>query len=89
MSADQMNAFLLQVSGDPALQRTLRASDPFAASALAATLGFDVTVGDLTQHKARATSWQLTDAELEVVARWQPHDQPHWWQLVWPELEGQ
>jgi len=78
-----MNAFLLEVRGDPALQERLRASDAAQASALAATLGFEVTVGDLTRYKARATTWQLTDAELEVVARWQPHNQPYWWQHVW------
>ena len=84
MSADQLNAFLLKVSGDSALQQRLRVSDAAAAAELAAEAGFNVTVGDLIRYKARATTWQLSDAELAVVAQWQPHDQPYWWQYIWP-----
>ncbi len=84
MSADQLNAFLLKVSGDRALQQRLRVSDAATAAELAAEAGFDVTVGDLIRYKARATTWQLSDAELAVVAQWQPHDQPYWWQYIWP-----
>ena len=83
MSAHELNAFLLQVGDDPLLQGRLRDSDAAAASALARATGFDVTVGDLTRYKARATTWALTDQELEVVAQWQPADQPYWWQHMW------
>jgi len=85
MAADQLNAFLLRVSGDRALQQRLRVSDAAAAAALAGEQGFDVKVGDLIRYKARASTWQLSDAELEVVAQWQPHDQPYWWQYIWPD----
>lgn len=57
--------------------------DVRSASSLAVTTGFDVTVGDLLRYKARATTWQLSDEELEVVASWQPQDQPYWWQHIW------
>lgn len=85
MSAEQLNAFLLRVASDPGLQRALRISDALEAAALAREYGFDVTVGDLTRYKARATTWSLSDEELEVVARWQPPDQPYWWQHIWPD----
>lgn len=85
MTAEGMNRFLRHVGGDPALQRQLRVSDAPAAAALAVAAGFEVTTGDLTRYKARATSWQLSDAELDVVAAWQAHDQPYWWQHIWPE----
>ncbi|MCX6434174.1 MAG: Nif11-like leader peptide family RiPP precursor [Actinobacteria bacterium] len=83
MSAHELNAFLLQVSGDPLLQGRLRDSDAAAASTLARATGFDVTVGDLMRYKARATTWQLSDRELEVVAQWQADDQSYWWQHIW------
>jgi predicted ribosomally synthesized peptide with nif11-like leader len=83
MSREQLNAFLRTVASDVSLQERLRRCDPAAAAALAAQAGFDVTVGDLTRSKARATRWQLTDAELAVVAEWQPQQQPYWWQFIW------
>lgn len=84
MTAPQLNAFLRLVASDPPLQQQLRACDAGDAARLAREHGFDVCVGDLTRYKARATSWQLSDAELEVVAEWQPPHQPYWWQLIWP-----
>jgi predicted ribosomally synthesized peptide with nif11-like leader len=83
MSAAQMNAFLRQVRGDPSLQRQLRDGDAKDAAALAAREGFDVTIGDLTRYKARATTWQLRDDELAVVSQWQSPGQPYWWQHIW------
>lgn len=83
MTAEQLNAFLRQVAGSPPLQTRLSACDAAAAAELARDLGFDVTVGDLIRYKARATSWQLRDDELAVVAQWQPRDQPFWWQKIW------
>lgn len=83
MSAVQLNAFLRVVSHETGLQAKLHACDAPAAARLAQACGFQVTVGDLTRYKSRATTWQLSDAELEVVARWQPHDQPYWWQHMW------
>ena len=83
MSAEQMNAFLRHVASDTALQAQLRHCDANEAAELAAASGFEVTVGDLTRYKARATSWQLRDDELETVARWQAGDQPFWWQYIW------
>jgi predicted ribosomally synthesized peptide with nif11-like leader len=83
MSAEQMNAFLRHVASDTGLQAQLRHCDANEAAELAAASGFEVTVGDLTRYKARATSWQLRDDELEVVARWQAGDQPFWWQYIW------
>lgn len=85
MTAGALNDFLRHVAGDLALQRRLRRSDAAAAAALAQAAGFAVTIGDLVRCKARATSWQLSDAELAVVAAWQAHDQPYWWQHIWPE----
>ncbi len=84
MSAEQLNAFLIFVGENAALQRTLRASSAIAAADLARAEGFDVTVADLTRYKARSTTWQLSERELEVVAHWQPADQPFWWQHIWP-----
>ncbi len=84
MTADQLNAFLRRVDGEPELQRKLRRCDAASAAALAEAAGYDVVVGDLTRYKARATSWQLSDQELEVVAAWQPMEQPYWWQHIWP-----
>lgn len=83
MSAAQLNAFLALVRGDRELQLRLREADAAAAAALAGDAGFEVTVGDLTRYKARATTWQLSDDELAVVAEWQPRDQPYWWQHIW------
>ncbi len=83
MSLQQLNAFLAKVSSDVALQNLLSQRDAFGAVALAAELGFELTVGDLIRCKSRATSWQLSDEELAVVAQWQPQDQPYWWQLIW------
>lgn len=84
MSAEALNAFLRQVGGDVNLQATLRTSDAQSASDLAGRLGYDVTVGDLIRYKSRSTTWELTDAELAVVADWQPREQPFWWQHIWP-----
>ena len=83
MSAEQLNAFLRTAAADVSLQKQLRSSDAVAAAALAAQAGFDVTVGDLTRYKARATTWQLSDDELAVVAAWQPKHQAYWWQHIW------
>lgn len=85
MTAPQVNAFLRRVGADSALRQRLRSSDPVAAAELARGLGFDVTVGDLVRHKARSTTWQLSDAELEVVIAWEPNGQPYWWQFCWAE----
>ena len=78
-----MNAFLERVREDDALREELRSCDAAGAAALAARTGFDVTVGDLVRYQARATSWQLSDAELEVVDEWQPKGRAHWWQCIW------
>ena len=83
MSYEQLNAFLAHVKGDRTLQDRLRKADAHGAAALAAGAGFEVTVGDLTRSKARATTWQLSDVELAVVAEWQQRDQPYWWQHIW------
>jgi len=83
MSAAQMNAFLRRVRCDPSLQVQLRDGDAEDAAALAAREGFDVTVGDLTRYKARATTWQLRDDELAAVSQWQSPGQPYWWQHIW------
>jgi predicted ribosomally synthesized peptide with nif11-like leader len=83
MSCEQMNAFLKKVAGDASLQARLKGSDAKAAASMAVRAGFDVTVGDLIRHKARATTWQLSDDELAVVAAWQPARQPYWWQWIW------
>ncbi len=83
MSSEQLNGFLRLVASDRSLQLQLKRSDAIAAAALAARAGFDVSVGDLIRYKARATTWQLTDDELAVVAEWQPREQPHWWQHIW------
>ena len=61
----------------------LRESSATVAAQLAQDVGFEVTVGDLTRYKSRATTWQLSDRELAVVATWQAGDQPYWWQHVW------
>ena len=83
MSAEQLNAFLRTVAADVSLQEQLRSSDAIAAAAVAVRAGFDVTVADLTLYKARATTWQLSDDELAVVAAWQPNHQTYWWQCIW------
>lgn len=85
MTAAQTNDFLREVAADPRLQRQLRGCDPTGAAALAAELGFDVTVGDLTRYRTRATSWKLSDEELDVVARWQAPTHAYWWQYIWPD----
>lgn len=85
MTAAQVNAFLRRVGTDTALRQRLGSSDPTAAAELARQLGFEVTVGDLVRYKARSTTWQLSDEELEVVVAWEPKGQPYWWQLTWPE----
>ena len=56
---------------------------PSAPPPSPAGAGFDVTVADLTRYKARATTWQLSDRELAVVAGWQPKHQTYWWQCIW------
>jgi predicted ribosomally synthesized peptide with nif11-like leader len=83
MSRERLDAFLARVAGDPSLQESLREADAREAAALAVEEGFDVTVGDLTRYKARATTWKLSDRELAEVAEWQAHDQPFWWQHIW------
>jgi len=83
MSSEQLNGFLKRVASDASLQRQLKRADAIAAAALAVRAGFDVSVGDLIRYKARATSWQLSDEELAVVAEWQPRGQPYWWQHIW------
>lgn len=83
MSDAELNAFLGLVGGDPLLQTNLRESDAAGASALARGAGFNVTVGDLIRYKSRSTSWRLSDEELAEVHRWQPKDQPYWWQHIW------
>ncbi len=85
MTAPQVNAFLRRVGPDAVLGQRLRSSDPVAAAELARGLGFDVTVGDLVRYKARSTTWQLSDSELEVVVAWEPNGQPYWWQFRWTE----
>jgi predicted ribosomally synthesized peptide with nif11-like leader len=89
MTAADLNAFLRRAAADDALQRQLRHCDPFAASELAQAEGFVVTVGDLIRYKSRATSWQLRDDELAVVAQWQPTSQPYWWQHIWTSDRAQ
>ncbi len=83
MSYAQLNAFLKEAARDVTLQVRLKTSDAVMAASLAVQAGFDVTVGDLIRYKARATSWQLSDDELAVVAAWQPAQQPYWWQYIW------
>jgi len=83
VSYDQLNAFLARAAGDERIRERLRHADAGAAAALAVDAGFEVTVGDLTRYKARATTWELSDDELAVVAEWQPHEQPYWWQHIW------
>jgi len=78
-----MNAFLAKACSDEDLRNELRESDAEGAAALAARAGFDVTVGDLVRHQSRATTWQLSDDELAVVASWQPKHRVHWWQCIW------
>ncbi len=85
MSKEQLNVFLAQAVSDPVLRKGLSSSDAAAAARLAGRAGFDVTVGDLVRYKARATTWQLTDAELAVVEEWQPRRQPYWWQFILDE----
>ena len=87
MTAEQLNAFLRLVSREPALQRKLTQCGAASAAALAKAAGYDVEVANLTRYKARATSWRLSDEELEVVAAWQPKEQPYWWQHIWPRDE--
>ncbi|MEI8354962.1 MAG: Nif11-like leader peptide family natural product precursor [Deltaproteobacteria bacterium] len=82
MSKEQLNAFLARTASDPLLRKSLSSSDAAGAARLAVREGFDVTVGDLIRYKARATTWQLTDAELAVVEEWQPRRQPYWWQFI-------
>jgi predicted ribosomally synthesized peptide with nif11-like leader len=82
MSYDQLNAFLTCAAGDTHIRDGLRHADAQEAARLAASAGFDVTVGDLTRYKARATTWELSDEELAVVAEWQARDQPYWWQHI-------
>lgn len=89
MSADQLNAFLLACQADPGLRGQLQRSDSATASALAREAGFTVTEGDLIRYKARSTTWQLSDAELAVVANWQSRDQPYWWQRIWWQPAGE
>jgi predicted ribosomally synthesized peptide with nif11-like leader len=83
VSAEQLNGFLRCVGADAELQQRIREADAAAAAVLAQDAGFDVTVGDLTRYKSRATTWRLSDRELAVVAVWQGADQPYWWQHVW------
>lgn len=85
VTAAQVNAFLRHARADTHVRQRLSTSDPAAAAELAGELGFDVTVGDLVRYQARSTSWQLSDAELEVVVSWRPPGQAYWWQLVWAE----
>jgi predicted ribosomally synthesized peptide with nif11-like leader len=85
MTASQVNAFLRRISAESSSRQRLRSSDPVAAAEFARELGFDVTVGDLVRYKARSTTWQLSDTELEVVVAWEPNGQPYWWQFAWPE----
>jgi predicted ribosomally synthesized peptide with nif11-like leader len=87
MSKEELNAFLARAATDPVLRKSLRSSDAASAAALARSEGFEVTVGDLIRYKARATSWQLTDAELARVEEWQPRRQPYWWQFIPDEGE--
>lgn len=87
MSATGMNDFLRQAVADASLRGHLRQCDAIEAAELARSRGFDVTVGDLTRYKARATTWQLTDPELAVVAEWQSRAQSYWWQYL-PGSDG-
>ena len=82
MSREQLNAFLARAASDSTLRKRLCSSDAAGAARLAVREGFNVTVGDLIRYKARATTWQLTDAELAVVEEWQPSRQPYWWQFI-------
>ena len=84
MSAEQLNGCLRRVGEDPVLQGQLMASDALAAAGLAPCEGFDVVVADFARHKARSTSWRLSDEEFDVVARWQALAQAYWWQHIWP-----
>ena len=82
MSTRALNDFLRKAATDAHLRAQLHRCDARAAAALARSLEFEVTVGDLTRYKARATSWQLTDVELAVVADWQAGEQSYWWQYI-------
>jgi len=82
MSPAAMNRFLREAVADAQLRAELRHCDALAAAALAVSRGHDVTVADLIRYKARATTWQLTDPELEVVATWQSREQSYWWQYL-------
>lgn len=83
MTAAALNAFLRRAGRDAELRAALRHSQPEEVAALAADLGFEVSVGDLVRYKSRATSWQLRDDELAEVVRWQSRDQQYWWQRIW------
>jgi len=82
VSYDQLNAFLARAAGDERIRERLRHADAREAAVVAANAGFEVTVGDLTRYKARATTWELSDDELAVVTQWQPREQPYWWQHI-------
>ena len=52
------------------------------AAALARSLGFEVSCGDLLRYESRAFAWQLSDREYELIARLQ-RPRRHWWQQCW------
>lgn len=68
MANPQLETFLKQAKGDPALLARLRACPNLAAIAsLGAGLGFAFTGVDLVRHQAEATL-RLPEEELEAAA---------------------
>ena len=68
MANPQLETFLKQVKGDPALvQRFSACSNLNAIAALGADLGFAFTGVDLVKHQAEATL-RLSESDLEAAA---------------------
>jgi predicted ribosomally synthesized peptide with nif11-like leader len=68
MANPQLETFLQQVKGDPALlQRFSGCANLNAIAALGAEHGFSFTGVDLVRHQAEATL-RLSDSELEAAA---------------------
>lgn len=68
MANPQLETFLQQVKGDPALlQRFSSCANLNAIAALGAEHGFSFTGVDLVRHQAEATL-RLSDSELEAAA---------------------
>ena len=68
MANPQLETFLSQVKGDPALlQRFSACANLNAIAELGAELGFQLSGVDLVKHQAEATL-RLSDSELEAAA---------------------